>query len=124
MDIRFNLAHPDAIAAEPVSSGDSSGENAEKRSEALLRIMRDGVQVNLHKMKCMAPELFAREFQNWSPLRLALLLGEVDEKTARNYLAARHSPQWPVVAGYLKSLPPEQRYPTLDRLIGEDEDAA
>lgn len=114
-NLRFSLSHSDAITATAVSSGDKSvGRSPVNLSDAL-----HGRPVDLWKMKCMAPALWSEMVRagTMNTVHAAYLLG-VDEKTARNYLSASHSPQWPVVAAALKTMPPKDRYAALDYLIG------
>lgn len=116
--LNFSLSHPDALSASPVSNGDLS-EVAYGPCPVNLSNALAGRPVDLWKMKCLAPALWAQMVKDGTQdsVHAAYLLS-VDEKTGRNYIAGSHSPQWPVVAAVLKDLPPQARYAAVDYLIG------
>jgi hypothetical protein len=126
MDPRFSLADHAATSARPVSPGELSelapdlcaGIFAGPPPADLSAALR-GRPIDLHKMRCIAPALWSEMIKagTRNSVEAAYLLS-TDEKTARNFLAARNGPSWPVVAATLRALPREARLATVDYLIG------
>lgn len=98
------------------AAGKSSGKCPVNLSEVL-----HGRPVNLEKMRCIAPELWAQMVKSGtgSTTHAGYLLG-VDEKTIRNWLGATNAPAWPAVGAVLREIPPDRRLEVLNFLIGDD----